>query len=166
MAKPIPGFKRLPGTARNYVDLSTNEILTRRQVDARVGSLFRSGFKDYGNRKRSVEEVKAVHYAKTGEDVARYKLRGVTDLDKAANYVKKEIGASNSALFSIKVRIKKLDTGKEVKRPRHGKYKDEGWRTMQTSFGDALSQTIADFSSFYDIDTEDIGDIEFDYLID
>ncbi len=67
---PIPGYKRLPGSARQYVNISTGEVFSRRQYDkiaasvkaapVRKGSMVRynrmvSDFQAYMKREHGIE---------------------------------------------------------------------------------------------------------------
>lgn len=142
MTKNIGGYTRLPGTARNYVDTSTGEVISRAERDRRTGALFDSGFRSYGERKQSIE-VQRNYTNKNNENGMVYGVQGVTNKDKAIEYLTKHIGASDTAFYSFRVKLK-----------------DGSWRSVKTSSAGSAAQNFGVLLQKYEIDLGDIEDIE------
>lgn len=56
-AKAYPGFEYLGGLSRNYKNIATGEVLSRRQYDKLYGSLARSGFNSYETKAQASPEA-------------------------------------------------------------------------------------------------------------
>jgi hypothetical protein len=140
-------FKRLPGTARNYVDTSTGEVMSRIERDKRIGALFESGFRTYGERKASVDNYKS-GVNKIHEKTATFDVKGVTDISKAMQYVAKNAPVSSTAFFSVRVKTKE------------GK-----WLSSKTGDHSSISGFGGALLSKYELDLSDIDEIEL-YVMD
>lgn len=142
MPRDIEGFRRLKGTSRNYVDLSTGEILSRSERDRRAGELFKSGFRSYGQRKDSLDIVRQ-YTNKANELGTAFNLHGVTDIQKAMDYFIKRNVASDTAFYSIRV-----------------KTKDGKWLSAETGDKNSASSNGGALLAKYEIDYSDIDEIE------
>ncbi len=140
-------YKRLPGTSRNYVDTSTGEKITRAERDRRIGALFESGFRSYGERKASVEKYKTGEN-KIREKTATFDVKGVTDISKAMQYVSKNAPVSDTAFFSVRVKTKE------------GK-----WLSSKTGDHSSISGFGGALLAEYELDMSDIDEIEL-YVMD
>lgn len=135
-------YKRLPGSARQYVDTSTGEVLSRRQVDQRRGELFKSGFKDYGQRKDSLDIVRQ-YTNKANELGTAFNFHGVTDIQKAMDYFIKQNVASDTAFYSLRI-----------------KTSDGRWLSATTGDKNSASGYGGALLAKYELDIDDVDEIE------
>lgn len=54
--KLLPDWRRLPGKSRNYQNVRTGEVLSRRQYDNRYGRIARTGFKSEYQQKKAEQD--------------------------------------------------------------------------------------------------------------
>jgi hypothetical protein len=135
-------YKRLKGTARQYVDTETGEKISRYERDKRIGELFNSGFRSYGQRKDSLDVIRE-YDTKTGEQATIFKFHGVTDVSKAADYFIKQNVASDTAFYSFRIKTKE------------GK-----WLSAKTGDMNSAAGYAGALLAKYELDIDDIEDIE------